>query len=72
MKDQYNGLFKPLSIFFYPWTNVILDFIIGLPINNGYNVMLMVVHCLTKEKYYILYTMDENGITIKTTTQLLL
>lgn len=32
----------------------------------------MIVDYLAKERNYILYTIDENGITIKTTTQLLL
>ena len=71
-RDRYNGLLKPLPIPSRPWTDVTLDFVTGLPINNGYNAFLMVVDCLTKEKRYIPCTKDENGITTKVTAQLLL
>ena len=63
---------KPLPIPSRPWTNVTLDFVTDLPISNGYNAILMVVDCLTKERHYISCTTDENGTTTKTTAQLLL
>ena len=71
-KDWYNGLLKPLPILSYSWTDVILDFVTGLPINNGYNAILIVVDRLTKERHYILGTTDENGTIIEATAQLLL
>ncbi len=71
-RDQYNGLLKPLLISSRPWTNVILDFVTGLPSSNGYNAILIVVDRLTKERHYIPCTTDENDITTETTTYLLL
>ena len=71
-KDWYNSLLKPLPIPSCPWTNITLDFVTGLPINNSYNVILMVVDCLIKEKHYIPFSTDENGTTTKVIAQLLL
>ena len=67
-RDWYNGLLKPLPILSRPWTDIALDFITGLPISNNYNVILIVVDCLTKEKHYILCTIDKNGTTTEATT----
>ena len=63
---------KSLTILSRFWTDVTLDLVIGLPINNGYNAILMVIDCLIKKKYYILYITDENGTITETTAQLLL
>ncbi len=71
-RDEYNGLLKPLLIPYRPWTDVTLDFVPGLPISNSYNAILIVLDCLTKERHYILYNIDENGITTEVTAQLLL
>ena len=71
-RDQYNGLLKPLSIPMRFWTNVTLDFVIGLLYSNGYNVVLMIIDRLTKERHYILCTTDENVNIAKATAYLLL
>ncbi len=71
-RDQYNGILKLLPISTHLWTDVTLDFETGLPPSNGYNTVLMVIDQLTKEKYYILCTTDENGITAEDTAYLLL
>ena len=71
-KGQYNNLLKPLLIPSRPWTNVTINFVTGLFISNGYNTILMIVDCLTKERHYIRCTTDENGTTTEATTQLLL
>ena len=71
-RDRYNGFLKPLPISSRPWTDVTLDFVTGLLISNGYNAILIVVDRLTKERHYISYTTDENGITTEATAQLLL
>ena len=65
-------MLKPLPIPSRLWTDVTLDFITGLVVSNGYNAILMVVDCLIKEKHYIPYTTNENGIITEVTTQLLL
>ena len=71
-RNRYNSLLKPLPISSCLWTDVTLDFVTGLPINNGYNAILMVVDRLTKERHYIPCTTDENGTTTEATAQLLL
>lgn len=70
-RDWYNSLLKSLILLSCPWPDVIFDFIIGLPISNGYNIILIVVDCLTKKRYYIPYSMYKNGTTIEATIQLL-
>lgn len=71
-KNQYNSLLKLLLILFYLENNIILDFMIGLLLNNSYNMVLMILNWLIKEKYYILYIKNKNSITTKATTYLLL
>ena len=71
LKNWYNGLLKPLPISSHPWTDITLDFVTGLPISNSYNIILMVVDWLTKERHYILCITDKNGTTTKATAQLL-
>ena len=44
----------------------------GLPITNGYNAILMVVDCLTKEIHYIPCITDDNDTTTEATAKLLL
>ena len=72
LRDRYNDLLKPLPIPSRLWTDVTLDFLTGLPISNDYNAILMVVDCLTKERYYIPCTINKNGTTTEATAQLLL
>ena len=71
-RNLYNGLLKLLLIFSCSWTNVTFDFVTGLPINNSYNAISILIDCLTKKRHYILCITDENGITTKATAQLLL
>lgn len=70
-RDRYNSLLKSLLIPFQPRTNVTFDFVTSLLISNGYNVILIVVDCLTKDKHYILCNTNKNGKTTEATTQLL-
>ncbi len=65
-------MLKPLPIPSRSWTNITLDFVTGLPISNSYNVILIVVDRLTKERHYIPCSTDENGTTTEATAQLLL
>ena len=70
-RNQYNGLLKPLSILSRPWTDVTLDFIIGSSISKGYNIILILIDCLTKKRYYIPCITDKNGTITEATAQLL-
>lgn len=58
-------MLKSLPIPFWPWTNIILDFVNELLSSNSYNTVLMVVDQLTKKRYYILYITDKNDTTTK-------
>lgn len=71
-KNWYNDLLKPLSIHVRLLTDVTLDFVTCLPLSNGYNAILIIVDCLTKEKYYILSTTDDNSTSTEATIKLLL
>lgn len=48
LRHQYNGLLKLLPIIFCFWTDIILDFIIGLLINKNYNTILIIIDYLTQ------------------------
>lgn len=42
----------------------------GLLLMNGYNVVLMMINRLTRMRYYILYSIDENGTIAEATIYL--
>ena len=50
-RDKYNNLLKPLLILSHHWTGITLDFVTEIPPSNGYNVVLMVIDWLTKNRY---------------------
>ena len=53
LKDCYSGTLKPLPMPKRPWTDITLDFVIGLPEYELKNAILMVVDRLAKEQVYI-------------------
>ena len=42
-KDAHNGLFQPLLVPKKPWVNLTKDFVVGLPKNQGFDAILIVV-----------------------------
>lgn len=64
-------MFKSLLIFYCPWINVTLDFVIDLFINNSYNAILITINYLIKKRHYILDIINKNGTITKATTKLL-
>lgn len=68
---QYNSLLNLLSILSYLWTNVILNFVTRLPLNNDYNIILIMINWLIKKRYYIPCTIDKNTIIAEAITYLL-
>ena len=53
---QPAGKLMPNSISEKPWTHILVDFITKLPLAQEYDLILIVVHRLTKMVYFILTT----------------
>lgn len=47
------GLLQPLPIPDTPWTSISMDYIVKLPISNGYDSILVIVDRLTKMAHFI-------------------
>ena len=72
LRDCYNGMLKPLPVPERPWTDIILDFVTGLPECELKNAILIVVDCLSKEKVYIPYSDSKNkGTNAEATARML-
>lgn len=52
--------------------DVIFDFVISLLSSISYNIVLIIIDQLTKERHYILYTTNDNSTMAKVTIYLLL
>ena len=47
------GKFQPLDIPNMPWVDVSMDFITDLPLSNGYDLILVIIDCFSKEVEFI-------------------
>ena len=45
------GIFRPLPIPDRPWQDIIMDFITGLPMSQGYSAIWVVIDRLTKARH---------------------
>jgi hypothetical protein len=55
------GVLSPLPIPKYPWQDISMDLITGLPWSNGCDAIWVVVNQLTKEQHLIPYRTDVNA-----------
>jgi hypothetical protein len=55
-----------------PWQNILVDFVIGLPIYKGKNIIIVVVDIFIKERYFITCFIKEKGTSIEATTYIIL
>ena len=71
-RDKFNELLHSLPIPEQRWKDIVMNFIIGLPLSEGKNVILTVICRLTKERHYISCSTDDEGITAEKTAELML
>ncbi len=71
-KDKSNELLHSLSILEQWWKNIVMNFIINLSDSSEYNVILMIICRLLKERHYISCIIDDEDITVKKTAEMLI
>ncbi len=71
-QDKFNELLHSLLILEQQWKNIVMNFIIDLPLSKGKNVILTVICRLTKKRHYISCSTDDEEITAEKTAELML
>ncbi len=71
-RDKFNELLHSLLILEQQWKNIVMNFIIDLPLSKGKNIILTVICKLTKKRHYISCFTDDEKITAEKTAELML
>ena len=75
-QDTYHGLLQPMPVPERAWTNITIDFVMGLPkckaYRQIYDAILMVINQLSKEKHYILCSEEDDCTSTEATADLFL
>ncbi len=72
LRNKFNELLHSLLILEQRWKNIVMNFIIGLPLSEGKNVILTVICRLSKKRHYISCSTDDEEITAEKTAELML
>ncbi len=71
-RNKSNNLLQSLSISEQWWQDIVMNFIINLSDSSEYNVILMIIYKLLKERHYISCIIDDEDITVKKTAEMLI
>ena len=71
-RNKLNDLLQSLLISVQRWQDIVMNFIINLFDSSEYNVILMIICKLLKEKHYISCIIDDEDITVEKTAEMLI
>ena len=71
-RNKLNDLLQSLLISEQRWQDIVMNFIINLFDSSEYNVILMIICKLLKEKHYISCIIDDEDITVEKTAEMLI
>ena len=75
-RDTYHGLLQPLPVPEQVWTDITIDFVVGLLkckiYGQIYDAILIVINWLSKERHYIPCSKEDERTSTKTTVNLFL
>ena len=71
-RDAYNGILNPLPIPERAWRDISLDFVVGLPMSEGKNAILVIICRLIKIRHFIACLADDEGTSAEETARMLL
>ena len=63
-RQKAGGLLKPLEIASRPWSDISMDFIVGLPVSNGFDSILVVVDRFSKMSHFFAVNESINASTL--------
>ena len=70
-RERYNRVLNPLFIPERTWKNISMDYVVGLPVSQGKNAILVVIYRLSKIRHFIPCIAGEKGTTAEETAKML-